>query len=112
MFSFVHLHGATVWTEWAVMERRDRGLEFHHGLRSMASGIVPEPERLGLRRLPMQRFAVRSGVNPPDQSPRSPLESPRPHIPCIVLEHKWHGETMDGSVSPLESIAPALLPGA
>src|ERR1700730_6941284 len=75
------------------------------------SDIVPAPERPGSKRPPDRRFAVRSGVNPPDRSPRSPPESPRLRIPCTVLERKWHGETTDGSVTPLESIAHALLPG-
>src|ERR1700687_2966771 len=39
-------------------------------LPSAASGIVPEPKRRGSKKPPEQRFAVRSGANHPDQSPR------------------------------------------
>src|SRR5450759_144751 len=113
MFTFAHLYKAVevecsnadpLTYGCAAMERRDRGLDFRHGLPSAASGIAPEPERPGSRQPPTQRFAVRSGGNPPDRSPRSPPESPRLRIPCTVPERKWNGETKDGSVSPLESI--------
>src|SRR5882762_7347559 len=80
-------------------------------LRLRFSDIVRELERPGSKRPPDQRFAVRSGVNPPDQSTRSLQESPRLRIRCTVPERKWRGETTGGSVTPLESIAHARLPG-
>src|SRR5208282_617446 len=72
---------------------------------------TPEPERLGSRQPPALRFAVQSGEDPRDQSPRSPQESPRLRTRCIVRERKSHGETTDGWAVPPESAAPALLPG-
>src|SRR5258708_6018532 len=78
---------------------------------SAVSEIVRESERPGSKQPPVKRFAVLSGVGLPDRSPHSPPESPLPHIRCTVPGHRWHGETTGGSVTPLESITHALLPG-